>query len=103
MLESMFLSLFGFAVFLCALSAFDRDEMAWPILSFVIWIVLALTAYQIDIPYAFLASDNTVVEHVTTYGGGIWFSYIFVGMALAFLIITVGRSFEARKEKMVKE
>ena len=88
MLESIFLVFFGFSMFMAALTAWDRNEIVWPIISFIVWIALAISVTSIELPYAFLASDNTVVTHVVSYGNAAPLAFLFIGIAFVFVIIT---------------
>ena len=91
MLESVFLALFGFAIFMTILTAWDRDEIIWPIMGFIVWIALAISTTSIELPYAFLAPDNTVVTHITSYGNAAPLAFLFIGMAFVFVIIAWSR------------
>ena len=94
MLDSLFFALFGLAVFVCALTALDKDEIAWPVLSFPIWIVLAVCVNSIEKVSSFMQSDNTIVDHIAQYTGGAYLTILFLGMALVFVIVLINRTRE---------
>ncbi len=98
MLDSLFLALFGLAVFLCALAAFDKDEIAWPLLSFITWVMLAITVTPIESQSSYLLADNTVVDHVVEYYPGAFMILFFTAFALVFVAIFFNRVLEAYKE-----
>lgn len=75
------------------LTAYNRDEIAWPVLAIIAWITCAVAVSNIDIPYAFLRSDNTVLTHTTTYRGGAHMIYFFLGFAIVFIAIFFNRVF----------
>ena len=91
MLDSLFFALFGLAVFVCALTALDKEEIAWPILSFPIWIVLAVCVGSIEKASSFMQTDNTIVDHIAQYTGGTFLTILFLGMALVFVMIMYNR------------
>lgn len=91
LLDLLFLTLFGFAIFLCTLVVYDREEFAWPVLSFVVWIVLAICVNSIETQYAFLNSDNTIITSTSEYAGGAFVMWFFLGIALVFMMILINR------------
>lgn len=101
MIENLFFALFGLTLFLCALTALDREEMAWPSLAFVMWLVLAAGIWYIEKPISFLNSTGEVVESIITYSGG-FLTYLFIAMAFGFLFIVWNRIGEAWKESLKK-
>lgn len=102
MLESLFFALFGFTVFLCTLTVFDKDEIAWPVMSFVMWIVHAISVNTIDMPYAFLTSTDTVVTGLTAYSGAAYLTWLFLGLAMVFMFVFFNRIWEMAGWKEAK-
>lgn len=98
MLDSLFFSVLGIAFLLTILTAFDRDEIAWPILAIPTWLICAVTVGNLERPYAFILSDNSVREHLLSYQGGAFMMYFFLGLAIVFIIIFFNRVSEVYKE-----
>lgn len=103
MLDSLFFSVLGIAALMTVLTAFDRDEIAWPVLGFVTWIVCAVTVANVDISYAFLNSTDTVVEHTVTYHGGAFMILLFLGFAVVFIAVFFNRVLAAYRETITKK
>ena len=99
MLESLFFVLFGFAVFLCVLTVFDKEEIAWPVLSFIMWIVLAICVNTIEMPYAFITSTDNVVTGLTKYSGGSYLTWLFLGVAIVFTFMLFSRVWEMQRKE----
>lgn len=89
-LESIFLALFGFAIFMLALTAWDRNEIVWPTISFIVWTVLAVSSASIEREYAFLILSgrqiNTVTTHITSHAE-FPLALLFLGIAFIFVVI----------------
>jgi len=100
-LESVFLALFGFAIFILALTAWDRDEVIWPVVGFITWLALAVYSTSIETLHAFLATDNTVVTHISSYTGTFPLTFLFGGIAFILLIIAWQRAFGMVKQREV--
>lgn len=91
MLDSLFFSLFGLAVFMCALTALDKEEIAWPVLSFPLWIILAVCVGSIEKVSSFMQTDNTIIDHIAQYTGGTYLTILFLGLALVFVVVLWNR------------
>lgn len=106
MLESLFLALFGFSALLCVLTAWYKEEITyfgyivWPALSVPCWIILAVIVTSIERTSTFIVENatapenSTIIEHITTYTGGTFMTYLFIGLAIIFAIITINRVLE---------
>jgi hypothetical protein len=97
-LETLFLGTLGLAIIVSVLTAFDKEEIAWPILSFVTWIVLAVNVANIEIPTAHVLSTDTVLENISTHSGGAFMIMLFTGFAVVFMALTINRVMEMHKK-----
>lgn len=106
MLESLFLALVGLAITMSVLTAYDREEIAWPIMGFITWIVLSASAHSIGVPTAHLLSDDTILAVSTQYSGGSYTIVLLAGFAVVFVAITINRimtMYRASTKKTTKE
>jgi len=97
-LDSLFFSVLGIAMLLTVLTAFDRDEIAWPIMAFFTWLACAVIVGDLERPYAFILTDNTVQEHLLNYSGGAPMIIFFGGIAIIFIAIFFNRVLTMYKE-----
>jgi carbon starvation protein CstA len=102
-LDSLFFSVLGIAVLMTVLAAFDRDEIAWPVLAIPSWLICAVTVSNIDTRHVFLDNMNRIVEHTTTYRGGAHMMYFFFAFALVFIILFFNRVLEMYRETATKK
>ena len=100
LLDSLFFATLGIAVLMTILTAFDRDEIAWPIMGIVTWLICSVMVSNLERPYAFLLSDNTVLEHSLSYQGGAFMQYFFLGFALVFVTIFFNRVLMVYRESV---
>jgi len=90
MLESVFLFIMSLGIFLTILTALDRDEIAWPILTFIVWVVCSVASSNIEKVYAFL-DEGAVIEGTVAYSGGPFLIIFFAGIAVVFITIFFNR------------
>lgn len=100
MLDSLFYIAVGVGILLLGFSAADKDEVTWPILGFIFWIIAAIGAFGIEHATSYVvenASSPTgysVVEEITNYAGGWPFGVLFFGLALMMFIFAWNRILE---------
>ena len=102
MLESIFLTVVALGIVLTILSALDRDEIVWPILTFITWIVCAVTASDIEKPYAFIDA-GVVVNGTIHYSAGTFMMYFFLGLAVVFIAIFWNCALKAYRDTVTKK
>lgn len=83
MLESTFFGVVIVALLFTILSVAD-DELAWPVLAIVSWIICAVTVSGLERPYV-VVSGGTVQELTYDFSGGVFLQYLFLGVALVFI------------------
>ena len=97
MLDIIFLTVFSVAVLMTLLTAFDREEIAWPILGFVLWLATAGASATTESVHVMLDSADNVVEHVVTHPNGPFPIMLFFGLAVVFIALFFNRLFEVRR------
>lgn len=100
MLDSLFFGVLGITALITVIAAFDREEIAWPILAIPSWLICSVTVSNLERSYTFLLSDNTVKEHLFNYQGGAFLQYFFLGFAIVFVIIFFNRVLAAYRDAM---
>lgn len=98
MLESTFFGVVIISLLFTILTVAD-DEMAWPILAFVSWIIAAIMVVDLERPYV-VSVGGVVTEYTYNYSGGIFLQLLFAGVALVLVAIFLMRVMEINKEAM---
>lgn len=94
MLDSLFFGVLGIAILLTVMTAFDRDEIAWPVIAIPTWLICAVTVSNLERRVAFILSDNTVHEHSISYAGGAYMIYFFLMLVIVFVVVFFNRVLE---------
>lgn len=98
MLESIFFGVVIISILLTILTVAD-DELAWPVLAFVTWIIAAVAVSDLERPYV-VSVGGVVTEYTYNYSGGIFLQLLFVGVALILVAIFFMRVMEIHGEAM---
>lgn len=101
MLESLFFALLGFEMLLILLIVVDEVEgyvtprqFIWPILSFIVCIILASGVGILERTYVVADGTGAVMEYTVTSSGGAPLIWLFTGLALISSLILVYRSLD---------
>ena len=87
LIESLFFIVFGFSGLVTVLTALDKEEIAWPVLAFVAWLICAVGVSNIESsPSVFL------------YSGGPLMMLFFGGIAVVFIVIFFNRVLDVWQE-----
>jgi len=86
-LDSLFFGVLGVAILMTILTAFDSDEIAWPIMAFFTWMACAVIVG--DLKRVFFRPDNTF--HLFSYSGGAAMVLFFGGIAIVFIALFFNR------------
>lgn len=85
MLESIFILLLVTAIILLVLSI-SWESLALCITDIILWMVLSISIYSIEIPYQGIDSNDAVVTGVHTIQNMYFLSWIFMGIALIMML-----------------
>jgi len=103
MLESILIILVIVAVLLMILS-FQWESLSLSSVTLVLWMVLSISVYNIEIPYQAIDSSDTIVTGVQTIESLYHLSWIFIGLSIIMMLYIVHLSFElwkGRKPRML--
>lgn len=100
MLDLIFLAVLGLAVFFSALSAADKEEVVWPVISGALWIFASVSVFAIERIEAFVVDNiaenvkvgQYIADHTITYSGGHYLSLLLCALGIIFFIYAVIRS-----------
>lgn len=95
MLESTFFGVVIVALLFTILSVAD-DELAWPVLAIVSWIICSVTVSGLERPYVVVIGGE-VQELTYDFSGGVFLQYLFLGVALVFIGIFFTRVMQAHR------
>lgn len=98
MLESTFFGVMIVALLFTILAATD-DELAWPVLAIVSWIICSVTVSGLERPYVVVIGGE-IQELTYDFSGGVFLQYLFVGIALVFIGIFFTRVRQAQREAL---
>jgi len=96
-LESILIILLIIAVLVMILSI-EWESITMSIIDVVLWLTLAISIFQVEIPYQY-TQGNTVIEATQTLEGMYPIGWIFIGITLIMMIHTFILSFEVFKGK----
>ena len=77
MLHTLFLAFLAGAVLFFILTV-KWESIALGVLDIILWFILSITIYEIEIPYVAIQSDNTIIEGVQTINTLYPFSWLFI-------------------------
>jgi len=85
MLESIFILLLVTAIILLVLSI-TWESMAFCITDIILWLVLSISIYNIEIPYQGINSENNIVTGTQAIQNMYILSWIFMGIAIVMIL-----------------
>jgi len=94
-LESTFFGVVIVALLFTILSVAD-DELAWPVLAIVSWIICSVTVSGLERPYV-VVIGGVVTELTYDFSGGVFMQYLFLGFALVLIGIFYTRVMQAHR------
>lgn len=77
MLHTIFLAFLAGAVLFFILTV-KWESIALGALDIILWIILSISIYEIEIPYVAIQSDNTIIEGVQSINSLYMFSWLFI-------------------------
>ena len=93
MLESILIILIIVAVLFMIL-AFQWESISMSSVAFVLWLVLSISVYYIEIPYQMLDTSDTLVTGVHTIENLYHLSWIFIGLTIIMMLYIIILGFE---------
>lgn len=81
MMESIFIILLVIALLFLMLTIL-WESLAIGVMDIILWLVLAISVYQIELPYTAIQSDNTIVTGIHTIETLYPLSWLFIGLAI---------------------
>ena len=81
MLESIFILLLVIAI-LFLLITIIWESLSIGIVDVILWLILSISVYQIEIPYTAIQADDTIISGVHTIETLYPLSWLFMGMAI---------------------
>ena len=93
MLESI-LIIFIIVGVLFMILAFQWESISMSSVAFVIWLLLSISIYYVEIPYQMLDTSDTVVTGVQTIENLYHISWIFIGLTIIMFLYIIILSFE---------
>jgi len=99
--ELLFIGIVNFSILMTVLTVAD-DEIAWPVMAFVSWIVCAVAVTDLERPYVYVAS-SVPTEGAVHYSGGVFMQFFFLGIAAIFIAIFVNRVLEVWRESVERK
>lgn len=85
MLETMFILLLVVAILLMII-AITWESLSLTAVDIIVWIILSIGVYEIEIPYQALQSDNTLITGVHEIHSLAPFSWLFMLIALIMML-----------------
>jgi len=85
MLESIFILLLVTAIILLVLSI-TWESLALCITDIVLWLILAISVFNIEIPYQAIDSSDDIVTGVHTVESLYYLNWLFLGIALIMML-----------------
>jgi len=97
MLESIFIILLVMAILFLMLTIV-WESLAIGAMDIILWLVIAISIYQLELPYTAIQNDNTIVEGVHTIETLYPLSWLFIGlMFITMFYVFVGIIFPMLK------
>ena len=81
MLESIFIMILIVAI-LFLLITIIWESLSLGIVDVILWLILSISVYQIEIPYTAMQSDDTIITGVQTIETLYPLSWLFMGLAI---------------------
>lgn len=89
MLESIFILMIVLAV-LFLLICMEWKSLMFGVFDIILWIILSISVYNIEIPYQYVTPSDIIGESVQVISTQYIFSWVFIGMAfLSMLYVLV--------------
>jgi len=98
MIESIIIILICIGVLFMILS-FEWESLMMSSVTFVIWMGLSISMHQIEIPYAAIQSDDTIVTGVQNIENLYMYGWLFLGLAIIMFLYIISLAFNIYKEK----